>query len=82
MSPVDVLAVSICCKAVWEKFHISYRKGFGYRDAISMFLLALVRVCVGGVYMRDMWQEQQMNELFLCLQGAREYLDADVCLVG
>lgn len=23
MSPVGVLAVWICCKAVWEKFHIS-----------------------------------------------------------
>lgn len=37
MSLVGVLAVSICCKEVWEKFHISYWNVLGYHDAISMF---------------------------------------------
>lgn len=77
MSPVDVLAVSIGCKAVWEKFHISYRKGFEYPDAISMFLPALA-----GEYVWNMRQEQRHDELYLRLEGKRENLDAAVCLAG
>lgn len=65
MSLVGVLAVSICFKAVWEKFHISYWNVLGYHDAISMF-----SACFSGA--KNIQQELEIENIVIFESDKKE----------